>query len=158
MGAAYIVTGSINQACLESGSSDLVRKMLERHPSLNVVIAHLAQPPIADPDDERLNALWRDQLSLGKHPNVSFDLAALPAYFQKDGFPFEIPQRFVREARELVGAESMMWGTDVPGLLGVAMYKQLREWIEKHCDFFTPHELPGVMGETAQRVYVDSAP
>ncbi len=28
MGAAYIVTGSINQACVESGSSDLVRKML----------------------------------------------------------------------------------------------------------------------------------
>jgi trans-AT polyketide synthase, acyltransferase and oxidoreductase domains len=28
MGAAFIVTGSINQACVESGSSDLVRKML----------------------------------------------------------------------------------------------------------------------------------
>lgn len=28
MGAAYIMTGSINQACVESGSSDLVRKML----------------------------------------------------------------------------------------------------------------------------------
>lgn len=28
MGAAYIVTGSINQACVESGSSDLVRRML----------------------------------------------------------------------------------------------------------------------------------
>ena len=28
MGAAYIVTGSVNQACVESGSSDLVRAML----------------------------------------------------------------------------------------------------------------------------------
>lgn len=28
MGAAYVVTGSINQACVESGSSDLVRQML----------------------------------------------------------------------------------------------------------------------------------
>ncbi len=28
MGAAYIVTGSVNQACVESGSSDLVRQML----------------------------------------------------------------------------------------------------------------------------------
>lgn len=28
MGAAYIVTGTINQACIESGSSDSVRKML----------------------------------------------------------------------------------------------------------------------------------
>ncbi len=28
MGAAYVLTGSVNQACLESGSSDVVRKML----------------------------------------------------------------------------------------------------------------------------------
>jgi PfaD family protein len=28
MGAAYVVTGSVNQACVESGSSDAVRKML----------------------------------------------------------------------------------------------------------------------------------
>lgn len=28
MGAAYILTGSVNQACVESGSSDIVRKML----------------------------------------------------------------------------------------------------------------------------------
>jgi len=28
MGAAYIVTGSVNQACVESGSSDLARRML----------------------------------------------------------------------------------------------------------------------------------
>ena len=28
MGAAYVVTGSINQSCLESGSSDFVRRML----------------------------------------------------------------------------------------------------------------------------------
>jgi PfaD family protein len=28
MGAAYVVTGSVNQACVESGSSDVVRRML----------------------------------------------------------------------------------------------------------------------------------
>src|SRR5947208_16895303 len=28
MGAAYLVTGSVNQACVESGSSDAVRQML----------------------------------------------------------------------------------------------------------------------------------
>src|SRR5205814_3143781 len=28
MGAAFIVTGSVNQACVESGSSDTVRQML----------------------------------------------------------------------------------------------------------------------------------
>ena len=30
MGAAYLVTGSVNQSCVEAGTSDVVRRMLAR--------------------------------------------------------------------------------------------------------------------------------
>ncbi|MCP4898689.1 MAG: PfaD family polyunsaturated fatty acid/polyketide biosynthesis protein [bacterium] len=43
MGAAYVVTGSVNQACIESGSSDIVRKMLAETRQ-----ADLAMAPSAD--------------------------------------------------------------------------------------------------------------
>ncbi len=39
MGAAYIVTGTVNQACLESGSSDTVRQMLAEAQQADVVMA-----------------------------------------------------------------------------------------------------------------------
>ena len=39
MGAAYIVTGTINQACVESGSSDLVRKMLSEAQQADIAMA-----------------------------------------------------------------------------------------------------------------------
>jgi trans-AT polyketide synthase/acyltransferase/oxidoreductase domain-containing protein len=39
MGAAYIVTGTINQACMESGSSDTVRKMLAQAEQADVTMA-----------------------------------------------------------------------------------------------------------------------
>src|SRR5215207_4392068 len=42
MGAAYVVTGSINQACVESGSSDLVRKMLAEAGQADVIMAPAA--------------------------------------------------------------------------------------------------------------------
>ncbi|MGF1579572.1 MAG: PfaD family polyunsaturated fatty acid/polyketide biosynthesis protein [Gemmataceae bacterium] len=42
MGAAYIVTGSINQACRESGSSDVVRQMLAETRQADVVMAPAA--------------------------------------------------------------------------------------------------------------------
>ncbi|NRA63876.1 MAG: PfaD family polyunsaturated fatty acid/polyketide biosynthesis protein [Pseudobacteriovorax sp.] len=42
MGASYVVTGSINQACLESGSSDPVRKMLSEVDQADVVMAPAA--------------------------------------------------------------------------------------------------------------------
>jgi len=39
MGAAYIVTGTVNQACIESGSSDIVRKMLADAQQADVAMA-----------------------------------------------------------------------------------------------------------------------
>jgi PfaD family protein len=42
MGAAYVVTGSVNQACVESGSSDSVRKMLAEAGQADVIMAPAA--------------------------------------------------------------------------------------------------------------------
>ena len=39
MGAAYVVTGTVNQACVESGSSDIVRKMLAEAQQADVTMA-----------------------------------------------------------------------------------------------------------------------
>ena len=42
MGAAYVLTGSVNQACVESGSSDQVRKMLSAAGQADVAMAPAA--------------------------------------------------------------------------------------------------------------------
>jgi trans-AT polyketide synthase/acyltransferase/oxidoreductase domain-containing protein len=42
LGAAYVLTGSINQACLESGSSDAVRKLLAEAGQADVIMAPAA--------------------------------------------------------------------------------------------------------------------
>lgn len=42
MGAAYILTGSINQSCIESGSSDLVRGMLAQAEQADIAMAPAA--------------------------------------------------------------------------------------------------------------------
>jgi PfaD family protein len=42
MGAAYVLTGSINQACIESGSSDTVRQMLAEAGQADVAMAPAA--------------------------------------------------------------------------------------------------------------------
>ena len=39
MGAAYVVTGSVNQACIEAGTSDTVRKLLQAAASTDVTMA-----------------------------------------------------------------------------------------------------------------------
>ncbi|QVL33362.1 PfaD family polyunsaturated fatty acid/polyketide biosynthesis protein [Telmatocola sphagniphila] len=42
MGAAYVVTGSVNQACVESGSCDTVRQMLAEADQADVIMAPAA--------------------------------------------------------------------------------------------------------------------
>ena len=42
MGAAYIMTGSVNQACVESGTSDAVREMLAETRQADVTMAPAA--------------------------------------------------------------------------------------------------------------------
>jgi PfaD family protein len=42
MGAAYVVTGTVNQACLESGTSDVVRQMLAEAGQADVTMAPAA--------------------------------------------------------------------------------------------------------------------
>ena len=42
MGAGYIVTGSVNQACVESGSSDFVRELLAKTEQADVIMAPAA--------------------------------------------------------------------------------------------------------------------
>ena len=42
MGAAYLVTGSVNQACVEAGTSDIVRQMLAETQQADVVMAPAA--------------------------------------------------------------------------------------------------------------------
>ena len=42
MGAAYVVTGSVNQACVESGTSPAVRQMLAEAEQADVAMAPAA--------------------------------------------------------------------------------------------------------------------
>ena len=42
MGAAYVLTGSVNQACIESGSSDTVRRMLAQAEQADIAMAPAA--------------------------------------------------------------------------------------------------------------------
>src|SRR5206468_8273040 len=42
MGAAYVVTGSVNQACVEAGTSDAVRKMLAEARQADIAMAPAA--------------------------------------------------------------------------------------------------------------------
>ena len=142
--------GAVGSASYQTGT---IRYILDRYPTLKIVIAHLAQPPIGQEDDTRLDALWQEQVLLARYPNVWCDLSALPAYGVDEEYPFPSALRYIRRAVDMVGASKLMWGTDVPGLLLQATYPQLLDVVAKHCDALSASDRDAILGTNAWRVY-----
>ena len=149
-----VVTFDLGAIGSRSYQTDAVGAIAARHPALQIVIAHLAQPPLRDADDSALNAEWQRQLLLGRRANVAFDLAALPVYGELiDEYPYRMALDYIRRAVDLIGADKLMWGTDVPGLLTSGTYPQLLNYLRRHGDFLSDEDMAGVLGGNALRVY-----
>jgi len=149
-----VVTLDLGKIGSRAYQTEAVANIAERHPDLSIVIAHLAQPPIDEGDNAELSAEWRAQVLLGRHPNVYFDLSALPAYSTDyDEYPYSAAQTAINRAAELIGAEKLLWGADVPGLLTSGSYRQLLNYVRLHCDFLSEAEMADVLGLNALRVY-----
>jgi predicted TIM-barrel fold metal-dependent hydrolase len=149
-----IVTLDLGAVGSASYQTDGVRNILERHPHVRIVICHLAQPPMVKSNDADAEQLWQEQIRLAKHPNVWFDVSALPAYASNvEDYPYPRARAYIRRAVEMVGVDKLMWGTDAPGLLGQATYPQLLRYITHHCDFLSEQDIAKIMGGKAQQVY-----
>ena len=148
-----VVTLDLGKIGSRAYQTDAVAKIAERHPDLSIVIAHLAQPPIGACGDALPNEKWQEQILLGCKPNVFFDLSALPAYAPDyDEYPYAAARTYIKRAVELIGAQKIMWGTDVPGLLTSGSYRQLLNYVRLHCEFLSEAEMALVLGLNALRV------
>jgi len=136
-----------------SYQTEAVRAIALRHPALRIVIAHLGQPTPRAEADPALWAQWCAQIDLGLLPNVWFDCAALPAYVAEEGYPFPTAGRYLRQAIERIGADRVMWGTDLPGMLVHATYPQLAQLALEHTRFLSQRERALMLGGNALRVY-----
>ena len=138
-----------------SGSyqTDAVRTIAARHPGLRIVLCHLCQPSPALEHDRALRTTWESQAALALLGNVWLDTAALPAYFAGERFPWPGALRALHRALDLVGPRKLMWGTDIPGLLVLATYAELRQQAEEALADLAAEDRARVMGGNAHEVY-----
>jgi hypothetical protein len=132
--------------------TEALRAIAVRHPRLQIVIAHLGQPNPGVLNDSLERRLWLDQVALGTLPNVSFDTASLPAYFASEA-SYRGLEECLRWAIDTVGAEKIMWGSDIPAMLRMATYRQLHNVIGQSLTFLDNAGQRSVFGENALRVF-----
>ncbi|MDE7087549.1 MAG: amidohydrolase, partial [Clostridia bacterium] len=107
---------------------------------------HLLAPQIGD------NELLKSALGKLALPNVWFDLAALAANQKPETYPYPTAVKHLQTAKTVVGAERLMFGSDMPSTLCRDTYSNLVNYIVES-GVFTDAELTQVFCDTAEGVY-----
>ena len=67
-------------------------------------------------------------------------------------FPYREVWPTIETIVEHIGADRLLWGTDMPFQNRHCTYQQSRDYIEKYCDFLGQEQLDMIMGGTAARI------
>ena len=131
-----------------------IRSIAQRHPGLKIVICHMGQPSRKAEQDPELWNLWLEQIRLGQLSNVWFDLSALPYHVRKEEeYPFPSTRRYFNLVLSITGAEKLLWGSDIPWLLGTATYAQLVRHGQRLVEKLSADEQERILSGNAETVY-----
>ena len=125
-----------------------LRKAILAHPNMKFVVCHILAPRPGQQDTLRYGL---GRLAL---PNVWFDLAALPANQRPEPYPYPTAREYLKIAKEIVGADRLMFGSDLPSTACRDTYQHLIDYCMVE-EVFTQQEQQMVFYDTAQKVYFE---
>ena len=131
---------------------DEYRDLVEKFPTLHFVFCHLGLPFLGMHEDAEKYALWKKLCSLAQYENVWFECSALSTFYIEEAYPFPSAQKIVREFMDVYGKEKVIWGSDIPGTLNDATYRQLIDTYERSA-LFTDEEKGAMFYDNAVRAY-----
>ena len=110
---------------LGSPSSQIsaLRNLILHHPQMRFVVCHLLAPKQTE-----LHAMQQG-LEMLHLPNVWFDLASLSHNVRPDEPPFPVTRQFIHSAIKTVGADRLLFGTDMPSNLCHFRYQDMVDTI-----------------------------
>ena len=138
-----VCTIDIGKLGSESSQIGALREVIRRHPGLTFVVCHLLAPK-----QDMLREMV-DGLEALKAPNVWFDTASIDHNVRPDTAPeFPVTRRFIGAAVRAVGADRLIFGTDLPSALTRRSYGEVASIILAD---------PGLSQEQKQLIMHDNA-
>lgn len=123
-----------------------IEALIEKHPGLTVVIDHMADCPVDQP--EKLNSL----LALARYPKV-FVKVSHTWSLSKESYPWLDAQQLVKRLRDRFGAERLMWGTDWPIAKDRATYSQRLTVVRDAMAFLSDEDKRSILSDSILRVW-----
>ena len=141
-----VVALDVGDILMESHQTTALMRIADRCPDLKVVICHLLAPM------REKKREWKAELQMLSQANIWFDIAAMPKIMSPDVYPYPETVEILAEARDIIGADRMMWGTDAPFAATQDSYEHLTDYLEKS-KVFTEKELEDIYYNNARLVY-----
>ena len=121
---------------------DALGRAIARYPEMRFVVCHLLSPQLGDGE------LLKRSLEKLALPNVWFDLAALCLNSKPETFPYPTARGYVRDAADIVGADRLLWGSDMPSAMTRDSYRHFIDFIAEH---------PALSGKDREKILLDNA-
>lgn len=125
---------------------DALASAISKYPEVTFVICHLLAPQRGDKE------LLKQSLQKLVMENVYFDLAALANNQKPEQYPYPTATEHIKNAKSIVGADRLMFGTDMPCTLARDSYAHMKDYIING-GIFTDGELEDVFYNTAEKIY-----
>lgn len=123
-----------------------VEKLIEKFPSLTVVIDHMADSPIGKPEElEKL-------LALKRYPKVFVKISHTWS-LSKEPYPWRDTHEQVKRLYDGFGPKRLMWGTDWPVSERHATYEQALTSVRDEMKFLNEDDKSWILSKTAERVW-----
>ena len=87
-----------------------------------------------------------------QNPNCNLEVCFPVRLGDLFDYPYQQVWQTLEQMVERIGADHLLWGTDMPFQNRFCTYRQSRNWIEKYCEFLTREDRTWIMGGTAARI------
>ena len=131
---------------------EAIDSLSETHAGVRFLIEHLGYMQSADAADEIARRRRIEMLRLALKPNVFIGFSAASTLLEEP-YPCRGAVGLLQEAVELVGANKILWGTDVPHTLRRHTYRQLLDTVRRDAPFLSEAERNRILGENAKEIF-----
>jgi predicted TIM-barrel fold metal-dependent hydrolase len=145
---AAAATGAIMQFHLRPEHAPALARMIERHPSVRVVIDHLGKPDVTEAPPY---PSFEPVLRLAQYPLTWVKIGDYQIA-SREGFPWRDTWPFVTLLKEHFGARRMLWGTGYPGSARLVPLEQALRYVEVELPL-TDDERAPMLWETPARLF-----
>ncbi len=114
---------------------DRLTGVVEEYRQAHFVIAHLGFADSLRLQSREHRNRWWSMIRLAEKPNAWIEISAMPYFYASEEYPYPSAIRLIAEVRDRIGAEKLVWGSDIPGTLQYATYRQMIEFIDRSSDF-----------------------